>query len=42
MLNRIEKGTHPWASGTQVIRVDWNHDGLVIEPVVRAVRAALA
>lgn len=42
MLNRIEEGTHPWASGTHVIRVDWNQDGLVIEPVVREVRAALS
>lgn len=41
LLDGIEAGTHPWANGTQVIRADWNHDGLVIEPLVRDIRAAL-
>jgi deoxyadenosine/deoxycytidine kinase len=42
LLEKIEAGAHGWASGVKVVRVDWNYDGVVVEPVVDAVCGALA
>jgi len=42
LLERIESGQHEWATGIRVQRVDWNYDGVVVEPVVRDVRQALS
>jgi deoxyadenosine/deoxycytidine kinase len=42
LLNEIASGAHPWASGMQVVRVEWSTDNLPVQPIVEQVRMALA
>lgn len=42
LLDRIESGKHEWAAGITIQKIDWDYDGIVVEPVVRSVEEAVA